>query len=1195
MSQSLADALNGLVAEAITADLSEASQREALTSALRARTPEIAHRHALRAWLALLARWIDAAASEVPTDLLSEALLAAATWAGGDDPMSLGLEVAIDHVLDVNGIGGERRQAWLIRLREESDAARADLSPTESATASQGATTTDAAPPVVTELEARAAMASPMDEIASSSSAHTAPLVSELPSLIGKHSLPEVSSLIDEPSLAELPSPIDEPSLAELPWLIDEASLTEEISLADEASPMVEYSPTEQTSLGEAETLEAFAPAAPQSSIGNQQTTSVIYIAPEEAQMLLESLHGELLPALVELSMQPAPREPDAGTMFLLQAQGNAFEVLGLTQNSALLKEATEQLEHDNLSDDALALLADWLVQMGELLVASDGAAERAAESGQALAAALAIDAALDECARVRIAIDPSYAERPRRAIGDGDLDLSPADDVIPSVLRGMLQELPHNAESLAGTVERLRAGERGQVLIDARRFAHTLKGDANTVGIRGLANLTHALEDILVALAQQDEVPHRVLEVMSEAADTVAAMADAVLGRAGPPEAHDVLTRVYAIADALERDEPIDLPMADSELLSDQPLTPAGELPVVQQPVADAISYVQPTAKSSQQAAQPEDDEQVSIGRGLLDRLLEQSAESVALSNQLNDALKRMERAEGDLKIELIALRAVAQALDEQITLRAGAIDAQRRRNEEIDALELDQYNELDMLNRRVTEVQSDLFARSLDIGTARAQVEVIARRKQLSDDEIQSIVRRARLVPLSELSPRFQRAARQAARQLGKNIEFEVSGDQIAIDKTVLEGMIEPLMHLIRNAIDHGIETNDERAASGKGVGRVRLGYATQGQTLTVTLSDDGAGIAHERVRQRALELGIAGAADADAATLRRYLLMPGFSTRTEVTQMSGRGVGLDIVAARVQRLGGSLSIDSTTGSGTRFTLALPLSLGNLQVAIIRLGNQRYGLAADSIERLVALMPNDQSTEGECQVRVGGDWYPATDISAVLGGTTATQRPVAAMLSNIDGEQAIVLLPEIETLATVVLKPLGDYLPPIRGIRGATLLGDGSVAPVVDLRELIGADALTVEDAAHHGEVAPLIVVADDSLTIRRSLGELLSDTGYRVELARDGLEALIAVTDKRPAALLVDLEMPRMNGLELTQHLRQSVEFADLPIIMITSRSSEKHRDMAVTAGVSAILGKPYSDEDVLGLLAKATGNT
>ncbi len=1179
MSQSLADALNGLVAEAITADLSEASQREALTTALRTRTPEIAHRHALRAWLALLARWIDAAASEVPTDLLSEALLAAATWAGGDDPMSLGLEAAIDHVLNVNGIAGERRQAWLIRLREESDAARTDHSPTESAIAS--ATNIDAAPPVATELSARAVMASPTDEVSSSSPADTAPAAAEL------------QTLIDEPFQAELPTLIDDLSQTELPSLIDEPSLAEEISLADEAPPMVWYSPSDQTSLGEADALEALAQAP--SSIGDQQQTSIIYIAPEEAQMLLESLHGELLPALVELSLQPAPREPNAGTMFLLQAQGNAFEVLGLTQNSMLLKEATEQLEHDILSEDALALLADWLVQMGELLVASDGAADRAAESGQALAAALAIDAALDECARVRIAIDPSYAERPRRAIGAGDLDLSPADDVIPSVLRGMLQELPHNAESLAGAVERLRAGERGQVLVDARRFAHTLKGDANTVGIRGLANLTHALEDILVALAHQDELPHRVLGVMSEAADTVAAMADAVLGRASPPEAHDVLTRVYAVADALERNEPIELPMADSELLSDEPSTPAGEMPVVQQPIADSISYGQPTAKSTQQAAQPEDDEQVSIARGLLDRLLEQSAESVALSNQLNDALKRMERAEGDLKAELISLRAVAQALDEQITLRAGAIDAQRRRNEEIDALELDQYNELDMLNRRVTEVQSDLFARSLDIGSARAQVEIIARRKQLSDDEIQSIVRRARLVPLSELSPRFQRAARQAARQLGKNVEFEVSGDQIAIDKTVLEGMIEPLMHLIRNAIDHGIETNDERSASGKGTGHVQLGYATQGQTLTVTLSDDGAGIALERVRQRALELGIAGAADADAATLRRYLLMPGFSTRTEVTQMSGRGVGLDIVAARVQRLGGSLSIDSTAGSGTRFALALPLSLGNLQVAIIRQGNQRYGLAADSIERLVALMPNDQSAEGECRVRIGGDWFPATDISAVLGGTTAAQRPVAAMLSSIDGEQSIVLLPEIETLVTVVLKPLGDYLPPIRGIRGATLLGDGSVAPVVDLRELIGADALTVEDGAHHGDDAPLIVVADDSLTIRRSLGELLSDTGYRVELARDGLEALIAITDKRPAALLVDLEMPRMNGLELTQHLRQSVEFADLPIIMITSRSSEKHRDMAATAGVSAILGKPYSDEDVLGLLAKATGST
>ncbi len=1117
---SLADALNGLVAESVTADLSDSEQRTLLVAALRARTPEMADRHALRAWLSLLARWIDTAQGDVPADILSEALLAAATWAGGDNPLALGLENAIDHVLVVSGIA-DRREAWLSRLMEEAQDSR--TSAAES-----------------TQVTQSIATAEPAD------------LVAE-----GNDSLLSGIELESDPVAADAFSPV----------VMTEAATTD-----------AEIEPQLSTADGP------------------------IYIAPEESQMLLESLHGELLPGLVEFSISAAPREPSISLMFLLQAQGNAFDVLGLEHSARVLKGATEHLERGDLSDDALALLADWLVQMGELLQASEGSIDQAAESGASLATVLEIDAQLAaECARVRIAIDPSYTERPRRAVNEGDLDLTPAEDVIPSVLRGMLQELPQNADGLASAVERLRAGERGEVLTDARRFAHTLKGDANTVGIRGLANLTHALEDILVALTKQDDVPHAVLNLLSEAADTVAAMSDAVLGRGESPEAGDVLANVYRVADALERGEPIDEDVSELMVADDDVGDTTGLASAAQQALVEAhqlsdgnVPEKRPEIVSETAAEVPEpSDEQVTISRRLLDRLLEQSAESVALSNQMGDTLSQLERAESELRSELSAFRTVAQALDEQVTLRAGALDAQRRRNEEIDALELDNYNELDMLNRRVTEVQADLQARCHQFAVARVQIETLARRKQVGDELVQSTVRQARLVRLSELTARFQRAARQTARQLSKSIDFRVVGDEIAIDKTVLEGLVEPLMHLIRNAIDHGVEEPALRSERGKPpAGQLELSYSVRGQSLLVRLRDDGGGIDHARVRQRALALGIAGASEADAATLRRYLLLPGFTTRNEVTQTSGRGVGLDIVAARVQRLGGTLNIESEENAGTGFSLALPLSIGNLQVAIIRIGQQRYCFAADSIERLVALTSDDQRGTEQREVLIDGQWHTAIDVSAVVGGNASPTRPVAALLRGSDGVVSVMLLPEVESLATIVIKPLSDYLPTIMGIRGATLLGDGSVAPVVDLRELIGAETIATAATMQAEFNAPLIVVADDSLTIRQSLSELLIDTGFRVELARDGLEALIAIERSNPSALLVDLEMPRMNGLELTQHLRQSERFAALPIVMITSRSSDKHRDLATQAGVSALLGKPYSDEDVIGLLTRAT---
>jgi chemosensory pili system protein ChpA (sensor histidine kinase/response regulator) len=782
------------------------------------------------------------------------------------------------------------------------------------------------------------------------------------------------------------------------------------------------------------------------------------------------------------------------------------------------------------------------------------------------------------ELERLSIGVDPAYAARARRAVGSDDLDLRPAEDVIPAVLQGMLRELPGHAEGLGRAIAAL-AGSADQVALgDARRIAHTLKGDANTVGVRGLAHLTHALEDILGELERRpDHWPVMVTSLLEEASDSVAAMADHLLGRGPVPlGAAELLQRVYAVADALERDEPL------PEFVDAAPERPAAA------PVATAPGVGEMPVDVSE--------ESIALPRSVLDRLLRLSAESMALANQLRSAMGRLEGNRAELLGELTQLRQASQQLDEQVSYRGAALADRRRSTGDVDPLELDQYNELYVVSRRVQETWADARSRFTELEQSDTLLEALVQRKLRIDEDLQSVVRRSRLVPIREHRARFDRAVRQAARMLGKSVMLTIDGDDLAIDKLLLDALIEPLMHLLRNAVDHGIEAADVREAAGKPAhGQLRLQFRQRAQTLDIELGDDGQGLDLPRIAERGTRLGLLADGNHDPELLKSLLFRAGFTTRDSVTQVSGRGVGLDVVARRIQAQGGSVRVDFEPGAGTCFTLRLPLSLGTLQVGLVQAHAHSYGLATDSFAGFHSL-PAAALRVGEhgWEAQLGEEWLPAIDL-----GTLLRQRPllmagrsaIGALVDGLDGGPRLVLMGAVEGLALVVLEPLANYLPPIRGVRGASVLGDGRVAPVLDLRELWRAyqGEGYVEEAGQVDERPPLVIVADDSLTIRRALGDLLIDAGYAVETARDGLEALLLCEQQAPVALLVDLEMPRMNGLELTAHLRKDPRFTRLPIVMITSRSAEKHLQMALQAGVSEVLGKPYSDDDVLRTLS------
>lgn len=916
-----------------------------------------------------------------------------------------------------------------------------------------------------------------------------------------------------------------------------------------------------------------------------------IWIDPGSRDLLVDAIHKDLLPRLIEQASRPSSAD-DAGTMdFLLESTTNALSIVGLYACARVLA-ATRALSGTGTASDALADLASWLIELAERL--SSGEQETSTDALARATARLAASCAglplpdpgevCSELERIRVGTDPASVEYTPRTVQPGDLDLRPGADVIPAVLADMLRELPGQAEGLAVAVAALANGD-DDALDRARRIAHTLKGDANTVGVRGLANLTHAMEEILVALARPGSVRSpQVLAVLVEAADTAAAMADHLLGRGpAPPGSADVLSRLYATADALERDEP--LPQFEVAASSTSPAASESRGDAHAQPV---------------ESSPPDLEESIALPRSTLDLLLRLAAESVALGAQLRSALAAAAESRAAIAEELQRASKVAGELDEQVAYRGLAISEKRRNLIAIDPIELDEYNELYVITRRVQESSADARERLRILDESSAHSEALLNRKLRIDDDLQSLIRQSRLVELAQYRARFERAVRQAARMTGKEVHLELRGAETRIDKLILDALIDPLMHLLRNAVDHGIEAPETRTQLGKPqAGRIVLEFRERARILEVRIEDDGAGLDLERIRARGVRLGLIDAGADDPQALTDLLFRAGFSTREHATQVSGRGIGLDVVARRLRSIGGRVDVSHTAGAGTRFDLRVPLSIGSLQVAVVPIAGHCYALATDAIERFEPVLPELLETGASgMKACIDGHWLPAVDIGTLLGVASAAragQLRVAALIDSGD-DRGVVLCERIESLSLVVLESLAEQIPATPGLRGATVLADGRAAPVLDLAECWRhrGHAAPRLDMSRLDETRPArVVVADDSLTIRRALGELLRDAGYEVELARDGLEAMMACDREPPAALLVDLEMPRMNGLELAAHLRKDQRFSSMAIVMITSRTGERHRTLAESAGVDAVLAKPYADAAVLEILGAHLG--
>jgi chemosensory pili system protein ChpA (sensor histidine kinase/response regulator) len=406
----------------------------------------------------------------------------------------------------------------------------------------------------------------------------------------------------------------------------------------------------------------------------------------------------------------------------------------------------------------------------------------------------------------------------------------------------------------------------------------------------------------------------------------------------------------------------------------------------------------------------------------------------------------------------------------------------------------------------------------------------------------------------------------------------------------------------------VDHGIESATERSAAGKPVnGNIWLDFLRDGNNILVRCRDDGAGFDFEVIRRTALRRGLVEPEQVVSdEELKNMLLMPNFSTRSEVTQTSGRGVGLDVVYSHIVSQGGSLVLNSVAGEGCTTEMRLPLSLISTHALLVRLQDQVVAVADRGIEQILHAADGTQrELGGQIAFWVDKQVYPLKPLEEILqlapDRRTSQRASMPVLLVNTRAGVTAVPVQEILSGTDLVVKEFGRYVPRLPGIIGATILGDGAITPVLDLPELMSSFrrpveqtmATTLVKTEQEGRCLPMALVADDSLSARKALIQVMEDAGYEVRAARDGMEAVQAIEAKQPDIVLVDMEMPRMNGIELTAHLRARPETADLPVIMITSRSTAKHRRQAEVAGVNVYLTKPFLDDELLDHVARLWG--
>ncbi len=732
--------------------------------------------------------------------------------------------------------------------------------------------------------------------------------------------------------------------------------------------------------------------------------------------------------------------------------------------------------------------------------------------------------------------------------------------------------------------------------LEEMQRSLHTLKGSARLAGLAPIGDLSHAFESLLIAVVNGEAgLTDDTLDLAQQALDTLSDQIDAVEQRAALRSADALVATLHL---ALEAGKAVPEPAKPQVAV----IAPAPEVPRAAAaditPVARAPAGPAPAAGEA--AAVP----LIRVRSDVIDRLVNSAGEisiyRARLEQQnglMNFRLGELERTVERLRGQLRHLEMETEA---QILHRYERdSDSLSPHQEAFDPLELDRFSTLQQLSRSLAETVNDLVSLRTLLRDLQSDSETLLHQQSRISDDLQDGLLRTRMVPFVQAVPRLHRVVRQTAQQIGKEARLEVFGAEVELDRSIQERIVAPLEHLLRNAVAHGIEKPEQRSSVGKpATGVISLVLTREGNDVIITVADDGAGLNVEAIRNKAVARGrISESTEIGEEELTGLILESGFSTAEQVSQISGRGVGLDVVKTEIRQLSGTFALESHQGRGTSFTIRLPLTLAIIEALLLQLGDQVYAIPHATVEAVSRIGRDDLVA---CYRGDAKDFsYAGRDFRVMYLGSMlrlagipdlGERRWLPVVLAR-SGEQRIAFhVDQLVGNQRIVVKPLGPELSTIGWLSGGTILADGRVAMIVDLLALIRSVAVQeyrppLQPKEEELKRRPCIMVVDDSLTVRRVTSRMLQRQNMDVITAQDGVDALTRLDDRVPDVILLDIEMPRMDGYELTRHIRRSERLRDIPLIMITSRTGEKHRRHAMELGVNRYLGKPYQEADLL----------
>jgi chemosensory pili system protein ChpA (sensor histidine kinase/response regulator) len=822
-------------------------------------------------------------------------------------------------------------------------------------------------------------------------------------------------------------------------------------------------------------------------------------------------------------------------------------------------------------------------------------------------------------------------------AVTGSYFDALPEDDeVAAEILEFFQPEAEEHLQIVSDCLLSLEANHSPEEINKLFRAIHTVKGSAAQVGLKRLGGIAHRVEDLIGRLREGELEPTpQVIDLCLESVDVLKKTlhkqwSDETEMRTG---VDSLLNRIAEVA-----------PMDEEEAAASNEGAAAAESSASQVTPATAIAPATAKVNKGSVAAAAAKSVRISLSR--LDRMMNTVGELVINRTRMLGRVTELERLRDTLGFSKERLQGKVVEFQEKYefnrinsprgTLSQSTTPTPQMINNaaagdtsfwnDFSELEMDRYDDVNILSRSMTEISADvnevLSQMGGFIGRVEGDIDEFTKLAHHLQDEITA----ARMVPIGTLYSRLSRAVRDAANSTGKQVELDLSGSETELDNNIIQQISDPLVHLVRNSVAHGIETPEKRRAAGKTeLGRVMLRAYHRGNHIYIEVEDDGHGIDYDRVRQSAVDRGLVSTDTASSLTereLREMLFHPGFSTAPMKTELAGRGVGLDVVRANLNLLNGEIEIQSTAGAGTKFILKVPLTLIISPALFLRCGDAHFALPLAVVEEIRRLRADEiEDVGGKLLTRVRDVVTEVIRLDSYLG--LPTLEPINGyfrmVVANADNRQVGLVVEEVLGKDEIVIKNLGEYLRRVKLFPGTTIASDGSLILLLDLNRMIASEPSERKsiqaspsaarifapgsaavakgsiptDAIDRVQHERVVVVADDSISVRKFVGRMLEKNGYRVILASDGLEAAELIAQHGCHLVITDLEMPRMTGYELMVQLRQSPSTRRIPVMVVTSRAGAKHRDRAMKEGAVAFLTKPVQEDQLTDAVEKLIG--